>query len=434
MTNDMTKGSPLKIFILFSIPLLIGNIFQQLYSMVDTIIVGRFVGVDALAAVGSTGSMFFLVNGMILGLTSGFSVLVSQKFGAKDEDGIKKAVASNIKLTVISTIIITAVALLVKNPLLSMMNTPDNILNDANTYITIIFAGIFTQTAYNMAAGILRALGDSKTPLYFLIISSILNIVLDLVFIVNFKMGVAGAAYSYKKFKVLRLKKKDFNVEKDYYKTHLKIAIPMGLQFSVTAVGIIIVQSAVNVFGSDVIASYTASSKVLQLVMQPLVSFGVTIATYAGQNLGAKNYDRIKYGMKIMNIISIVTSIIAGAVLVLFGKYFVMMFIENPSDEIIRYTQEVLNYSALFMIFLGFIFVYRNVLQGMGESFVPMMAGIYELVARSLVVFILPKYIGFAGICLADPIAWIAAALPLMFTYYNKIKKIIPENKEGIAT
>lgn len=180
MTNDMTKGSPLKIFILFSIPLLIGNIFQQLYSMVDTIIVGRFVGVDALAAVGSTGSMFFLVNGMILGLTSGFSVLVSQKFGAKDEDGIKKAVASNIKLTVISTIIITAVALLVKNPLLSMMNTPDNILNDANTYITIIFAGIFTQTAYNMAAGILRALGDSKTPLYFLIISSILNIVLDL--------------------------------------------------------------------------------------------------------------------------------------------------------------------------------------------------------------------------------------------------------------
>lgn len=450
MTNDMTKGSPLKIFILFSIPLLIGNIFQQLYSMVDTIIVGRFVGVDALAAVGSTGSMFFLVNGMILGLTSGFSVLVSQKFGAKDEDGIKKAVASNIKLTVISTIIITAVALLVKNPLLSMMNTPDNILNDANTYITIIFAGIFTQTAYNMAAGILRALGDSKTPLYFLIISSILNIVLDLVFIVNFKIGVAGAAYatniaqgfsallclaySYKKFKVLRLKKKDFNVEKDYYKTHLKIAIPMGLQFSVTAVGIIIVQSAVNVFGSDVIASYTASSKVLQLVMQPLVSFGVTIATYAGQNLGAKNYDRIKYGMKIMNIISIVTSIIAGVVLVLFGKYFVMMFIENPSDEIIRYTQEVLNYSALFMIFLGFIFVYRNVLQGMGESFVPMMAGIYELVARSLVVFILPKYIGFAGICLADPIAWIAAALPLMFTYYNKIKKIIPENKEGIAT
>ena len=450
MTNDMTKGSPLKIFVLFSIPLLIGNIFQQLYSMVDTIIVGRFVGVEALAAVGSTGSMFFLVNGMIMGLTSGFSILVSQKFGAKDEDGVKKAVASNIKLTAILTIIITAIALILKNPLLLMMNTPDNILNDANTYITIIFAGIFTQTAYNMAAGILRALGDSKTPLYFLIISSILNIVLDLVFIINFKMGVAGAAYatniaqgvsallclafSYKKFEVLRLKKEDFNVEKDYYKTHLKIAIPMGLQFSVTAVGTIIVQSAVNVFGSNVIASYTASSKILQLVMQPLMSYGVAIATYAGQNLGAKRYDRIVSGMKVMNYITLVTSLIAAAILVFFAKYFVMIFIENPTDEIIGYTQQVLNYSAVFMIFLGAIFIYRNVLQGMAESFVPMMAGVYELVARSLVVFILPKYIGFAGICLSDPIAWIAASLPLMFTYYKKIKKIIPETQEGIAS
>lgn len=418
--------------------------------MVDTIIVGRFVGVEALAAVGSTGSMFFLVNGMIMGLTSGFSILVSQKFGAKDEDGVKKAVASNIKLTAILTIIITAIALILKNPLLLMMNTPDNILNDANTYITIIFAGIFTQTAYNMAAGILRALGDSKTPLYFLIISSILNIVLDLVFIINFKMGVAGAAYatniaqgvsallclafSYKKFEVLRLKKEDFNVEKDYYKTHLKIAIPMGLQFSVTAVGTIIVQSAVNVFGSNVIASYTASSKILQLVMQPLMSYGVAIATYAGQNLGAKRYDRIVSGMKVMNYITLVTSLIAAAILVFFAKYFVMIFIENPTDEIIGYTQQVLNYSAVFMIFLGGIFIYRNVLQGMGESFVPMMAGVYELVARSLVVFILPKYIGFAGICLSDPIAWIAASLPLMFTYYKKIKKIIPETQEGIAT
>lgn len=445
MTNDMTKGNPLKIFIWFSIPLLIGNIFQQLYSMVDTIIVGRFVGVDALAAVGSTGSMFFLVNGMVIGLTSGFSVLVSQKFGAKNETEIRKSVASNITLTLISAIIITVIALIVKRQLLDLMNTPKNIFKDANTYITIIYIGISTQIAYNMAAGILRALGDSKTPLYFLIISSIINIILDLVFIVKFKLGVAGAAYatnisqglsamlcliySYRKYQVLRLKKEDFKVEKDYYKTHLKIAIPMGLQFSVTGVGIIIVQGAVNVFGSNVIASYTAASKVLQLVMQPLISFGVTIATYAGQNLGAKRFDRIKKGVKVMNNISIITSLIAGAILVLFSKYFVMLFIENPSAEIIGYTQEVLNYSAVFMIFLGFIFVYRNVLQGMGESFVPMMAGFYELAARSVVAFILPKFIGFTGICLADPIAWIAAAVPLMFTYYRNIKKISKEYK-----
>lgn len=449
MTNDMTKGSPLKIFILFSIPLLIGNVFQQLYSMVDTIIVGRFVGVDALAAVGSTGSMFFLINGMIQGLTSGFGVLIAQKFGAKDEIGVKKSVASNITLTLILTFFITIISLLVKNPLLRMMNTPENIFDNANTYITIIFAGIITQALYNMAAGILRALGDSKTPLYFLMIASVLNVILDLVFIINFKMGVSGAAYatnisqgfsailcliySYKKFPVLRLKKEDFKVELDYYKKHLKIGIPMGLQFSVTAVGIIIVQSAINVFGSVVIASYTAASKVLQLVMQPAISFGVTIATYAGQNLGAGRIDRIRNGMKIMNRVSIVTSLIAGTVLIFLGKYFVTLFIENPTPEIFSYAQEVFNYSAVFFIALGFIFVYRNVLQGMGESFVPMMVGVYELVARSIVVFTLPKFIGFTAICLSDPIAWIVAAVPLMITYYRKIKKLENENKEGIA-
>lgn len=449
MTNDMTQGSPLKIFIFFSIPLLIGNIFQQLYSMVDTIIVGRFVGVDALAAVGSTGSMFFLVNGMILGLTSGFGVLVSQKFGAKDEAGVKKAVASNITLTLISTFLMTVIALIVKNPLLRMMNTPENIFDNANTYITIIFAGLITQALYNMSAGILRALGDSKTPLYFLIISSILNVILDLVFIINFKMGVSGAAYatniaqgfsavlcltySYKRFQVLRLKKEDFKVDSHYYTKHLKIGVPMGLQFSVTAVGIIIVQSAINVFGSIVIASYTASSKVLQLVMQPSISFGVTIATYAGQNLGAGRFDRIKNGMKIMNKVSIVTSLIAGVILIFLGKYFVTLFIENPTPEIFSYAQQVFNYSAIFFIPLGFIFVYRNVLQGMGESFVPMMAGVYELVARSIVAFTLPKFIGFTGICLSDPIAWMAAAVPLMITYYRKMKKIENKNKEGIA-
>ena len=449
MTNDMTKGNPLKIFIFFSIPLLIGNVFQQLYSMVDTIIVGRFVGVDALAAVGTTGSMFFLVNGMIQGLTSGFAVLVSQKFGAKDEVGIKKAVASNILLTLVSTFIITFIALILKKPLLTLMNTPSNIFDNANIYITIIFAGLITQALYNMSAGILRALGDSKTPLYFLIVSSILNVVLDLVFIINFNMGVAGAAYatniaqgfsailcliySYKKFKVLRLKKEDFKVEPNYYTNHLRIGVPMGLQFSVTAIGVIIVQSAINIFGSAVIASYTAASKVLQLVMQPSISFGVTIATYAGQNLGAGKFDRIKNGMKIMNKISVVTSLIAGFALVFLGKYFVTLFIENPTTEILRYAQQVFNYSAVFFIPLGFIFVYRNVLQGMGESFIPMMAGVYELLARALVAFTLPKFIGFTGICLSDPIAWIAASVPLMVTYYRKIKKIENENKEGIV-
>lgn len=441
MTNDMTRGNPVKLILLFSIPLLIGNIFQQFYSMVDTIIVGRFVGVDALAAVGSTGSMVFLVNGFATGLTSGFAVLVSQKFGAKDEKGLRKSVSSAVTLTVISVVIVTLISLICGKPLLKLMNTPDNIMADAYTYIKIIYGGLVTTVAYNLIASILRALGDSKTPLYFLIISSVLNVILDLVFIINFKMGVAGAAYAtiisqgvsailcliytYKKFTILRLKKEDFKVKKRYYYKHLKIGIPMALQFSITAIGIMTVQGALNVFGSTVIASYTAASKALQLVMQPAITFGVTMATYCGQNLGAREYGRIKDGVKACTKISIITSIVAGAVLIFLGKYFVMMFITNPDAEILKYAQQVLDISAIFFIPLGLIFIYRNALQGIGDSFIPMMAGAYELIARAIVAFTLPRYLEFWGICLADPVAWFAAAIPLGITYFKRIKSLL---------
>lgn len=409
--------------------------------MVDTIIVGRFVGVDALAAVGSTGSMVFLVNGFATGLTSGFAVLVSQKFGAKDEKGLRKSVSSAVTLTVISVVIVTLISLICGKPLLKLMNTPDNIMADAYTYIKIIYGGLVTTVAYNLIASILRALGDSKTPLYFLIISSVLNVILDLVFIINFKMGVAGAAYAtiisqgvsailcliytYKKFTILRLKKEDFKVKKRYYYKHLKIGIPMALQFSITAIGIMTVQGALNVFGSTVIASYTAASKALQLVMQPAITFGVTMATYCGQNLGAREYGRIKDGVKACTKISIITSIVAGAVLIFLGKYFVMMFITNPDAEILKYAQQVLDISAIFFIPLGLIFIYRNALQGIGDSFIPMMAGAYELIARAIVAFTLPRYLEFWGICLADPVAWFAAAIPLGITYFKRIKSLL---------
>lgn len=440
LTKDMTTGNPVKLILLFSIPLFIGNVFQQFYSMVDTIIVGRFVGVDALAAVGSTGSMSFLINGFVIGLTSGFAVLVSQKFGAKDEDGLRKAAASAIILSIIAAIIVTIVSVVFAKPLLHIMNTPDNIINDANAYISVIYGGTIATVAYNMLASLLRALGDSKTPLYFLIIASILNVILDVIFIVNFNMGVSGAAYAtiisqgvssilcliytYKKHKILRLKKEDFKVKKRVYIKHLKIGVPMALQFSITALGIMTVQGALNVFGSTVIASYTAASKVLQIVMQPAITFGVTMATYCGQNLGAKNYDRIKEGVKKCTEISIGTSIIAGLILVFGGKYFVGLFISNPDASILAYAQECLNYSAAFFIPLGLIFIYRNALQGMGESFVPMMAGAYELIARAVVAFTLPKFMGYTGICLADPIAWLAASIPLGIYYYKKMKSI----------
>ena len=445
MTNDMTTGNPVKLILLFSIPLLIGNIFQQFYSMVDTIIVGRFVGVEALAAVGTTSSMVFLVNGFVMGLTSGFAVLISQKYGAKDEAGVKKAVASSITLSIIATIIVTFISVISAKPLLALMNTPSNIMKDASTYIIILYAGNVAIIFYNMMAAILRALGDSKTPLYFLIVSSVLNIILDLVLIINFKMGVAGAAYAtvisqgvsallcviytYKKYKILRLKKEDFKVKKKYYRKHLKVGIPMALQFSITAIGIMTVQSAINIFGSTVIASYAASSKVLQLVMQPAITLGVTMATYCGQNIGAKRYDRIKLGVKKCVQISIITSLISAMVLIFLGKYFVMIFVSNPDAEILSYAQQVLNISAIFFIPLGLIFVYRNALQGIGDSFIPMMAGVYELVARAVVAFTLPKVLEFMGICLADPVAWFAAVIPLAYTYYKREKSFKYESE-----
>ena len=321
------------------------------------------------------------------------------------------------------------------------MNTPDNIFNDAYTYVAIIFAGIITTVAYNMMASILRALGDSKSPLYFLIISSVLNIILDLVFIINFKMGVAGAAYAtiisqgvsailcfiyiLKKYTILKLAREDYNVKKSIYIRHLKIGIPMALQFSITALGLLTVQGALNVLGSTVIAAYTASSKALQLVMQPAVTYGVTMATYCGQNLGAKRYDRISDGVNKAVKISIITSLIAGFVLIAFGTQFVKLFIDNPDAQIIAYSKQVLTISGIFFIPLGLIFIFRNALQGIGESFVPMMAGVAELGARALVAFTLPSFLGFFGICLADPVAWIAAAVPLAIYYYITIKKLL---------
>ncbi|RDY27104.1 MATE family efflux transporter [Romboutsia weinsteinii] len=445
MTKDMTTGNPVKLILFFSIPLLIGNIFQQFYSMVDTIIVGRFLGVKSLAAVGSTGSMTFLIIGFVLGLTSGFSVLVSQKFGANDEEGIKKAVGSAAILSIIMAIIVTIVSVSLAKPILHLIDTPDDIINDAIAYTTVIFAGTSATFFYNMMSGILRALGDSKTPLYFLIVSSILNVILDLVFIINFKMGVAGAAYATvisqgvsgllclmytaKKFPILKLEKKHFKFDTSYFKQHLRIGIPMALQFSITAIGAVILQGAVNAFGSTAVAAFTAASKVEQLVMQPSVTFGVTMATYCGQNLGAGNINRIREGVKKCTMINIVIGIVAAFIIIIFGKSFIYMFVSNTDSVVIDYAKKYLDVIAYFFIPLSLIFIYRNALQGMGYTFMPMMAGFAELVARTLVAFTLPVLIGFTGICLAGPAAWIAAAVPLMLSYTKTINSMsdLPE-------
>ena len=445
MTKDMTTGSPVKLILFFSIPLLIGNIFQQFYSMVDTIIVGKFLGVKALAAVGSTSSMSFLILGFILGLCSGFSVLISQRFGANDNEGLKEAVASSIILSIAMAIIITIISIFTAKPLLRLMNTPKDIINDSYSYIVIIYAGTFAAFFYNMISSILRSIGDSKTPLYFLIVSSILNIVLDLVFIINFKIGVAGAAYATvisqgvagllciiytaKKYPILKLEKKHFITGTKHFVTHLKIGLPMALQFSITAIGVIILQSAINSFGSNVVAAHTSASKVEQLVMQPSITFGVTMATYCAQNLGAGNIERIKEGVKKCTMINIIIGLISGFILILFGEFFIKMFISNSDNSVIDTAKLYLTTVSIFFIPLSLIFIYRNALQGMGYTFIPMMAGFYELLARTVVAFTLPTFIGYLGICIASPVAWLSAAIPLAFDYRRKINTLLNDTQ-----
>ncbi|MBO5353936.1 MAG: MATE family efflux transporter [Lachnospiraceae bacterium] len=443
--KDMTKGEPFKLILMFSIPLLLGNIFQQFYSMVDTIIVGKIIGTQALAAVGTTGPLNFLVLGFASGITSGFAVLVAQRFGAGDEKGMKKAVAAAVELSAAFTIVLTLLATFGTKALLHMINTPEDIFQGAYEYIVVIFGGMFTMILYNLLACILRALGDSKTPLYFLIISSVLNIVLDLVFIVNFEMGVAGAAwatvisqgvsgvlclvYMMKKYPVLHLTKEDLRAERWMYARHLFIGLPMAFQFSITAIGTVILQGALNLFGSNTIAAYTAACKVEQLVTQPAGTFGVTMANYSGQNLGADRVDRIKEGVTKCTILTLLFAVLASLILVFFGEPLTKLFIDGNQPEVVETAMVYLKICAIFFPFLNMIFVYRNMLQGVGKSLMPLMAGVFELIARGVVSFTLPAVLGFTGICLAGPVAWMAAAIPLGITYFIEIKKMMREWK-----
>ena len=438
--KDMTQGSPMKLILLFSLPVLLGNIFQQLYNMVDTIIVGRYLGYEALAAVGATGSLNFLVLGFANGLTSGFAVQVAQRFGAKDEAGLKKAEASAVALSVGFTVVITLLALFTAGPLLELIHTPTDIIEDAVLYISIIYAGIVATMMYNLLACLLRAVGDSKSPLYFLIISSLLNIVLDIVLIRYAGMGVEGAAwatvisqlvsgvccllYIWKRYPILHLSKADFKAPAAMYRRHLNIGLPMAFQFCITAIGTVVVQGALNLFGTAKIAAFTAACKAEQLVTQPALTFGVAMANYSGQNMGAGRTDRIKEGVAKCTMLTLICAVISMGILFVLGEPMTKLFMTSEEvdasviDDILASAQLYLRQAAIFFPFLNMIFVYRNVLQGIGRSFMPLMGGVFELITRVAASYYLPDLLGFRGICLAGPFAWISAAVPLGIAYY----------------
>ena len=440
MMMDMTKGNPAKLVLAFTIPILIGNLFQQFYSMVDTAIVGQFVGVGALAAVGATGGVIFLVQGFVNGLTHGFSVIVSQRYGANDEVGIKKATATSIYLSAIATVVLTIICVVLAKPVLQLMNTPADILEDATSYVTIFFGGLVSIIVYNLLASLLRAFGDSKTPLYFLILASITNIILDLVLIINFKMGVAGAAiatvvsqglsgllcyfYMIKKFDILSLKREHFKYDPVLVKELMYVSLPMALQYAITAIGVMILQVAVNSFGSTTVAAFTAATKVEQLVVQPGIAIGMTMATYAAQNLGARRIDRVRQGARQSAWITIVTNALSSVIVIFLGGYIVQLFIPSANVEALPISMEYLKITAIFYPVLGLLFLYRFALQGLGNTVVPMFAGVMELVMRTIVAFTLPGLLGYQGVCLASPLAWIGATVWLIWSYFRIIPKL----------
>ena len=437
MIREMTHGKPLTLILSFCLPMLLGNLFQQLYSMVDTIIVGKFIDVDSLAAVGSTGSVSFLIIGFTTGITSGSCILPAQQFGAGNYSEMRRLIANAVYLCAITTVVVTALAVSLCYPLLQLMQTPSDIIDLAYNYIVVIFGGICVTMMYNLMAGILRAMGDSRTPLYFLILASLINIGLDLLFIVVFNSGVAGAGwatvisqgisgilciiYMKKNYPILQFEKGELAFSGSRLLSVARISVPMGLQFSITAIGSILLQSAVNSLGKVCVAAVTAAGKMQNMVVAPMETLGITMATYAGQNLGAGKIPRITQGMHRAFAVGIIYSALAAAVVWVFSGPLCLLFVDAGETEVISRAVYFIGINAFFYPVLSLLFITRNMLQGVGFSFLPMLAGASELAARAVVSIGLVPVFGFDAACFASPVAWSAATVLLIIVYNVKM-------------
>ena len=449
MVRDMTTGNSAKQILKFSLPLLIGTVFQQFYNMVDSIIVGKFLGTQPFAAVGMTGSITFFVLGLVFGACSGFAIPVAQDFGAHDEAGVRRCVANIIHIGVIFGLVMTLATTLLTRQILVWMDTPEELMQDAYDYLFWIFLGIGSLMLYNLLAGILRSLGDSTTPLIFLILSSLLNIGLDVLLVWTLNVGVKGAAiatviaqlisglgclvFMIRKFPMLRLTRKDLRPDLPTIRRLSGIGFPMGLQFSITAIGSIILQKSVNALGTTIIASVSAAAKVQNLVVSPMDAFGVSMATFAGQNYGAGKIDRVRRGVRQVFWMLTAYSLLALGIVYFSGSTIALLFVDASETEILACTQHFLIMNGLFYIPLGVIYVLRNTLQGVGFSKIAMLSGLFELVARSVMgLFAVPKF-GFNAVCLAHPTAWIMADLILIVLYSILMKRLDgqPARKEA---
>lgn len=450
MTKNLTAGNPFRLILSFSVPLFLGNLFQQFYTMVDTMIVSKTLGEDALAAVGSTGSITFFILGFCMGLTGGFSIPIAQAFGAGDEPAVRRFTGNILWLFGIVSVGMTVLTVLLCRPMLVAMKTPNSILEDANAYLVVIFGGIPALMAYNTLSGLMRALGDSKTPFFFLVLASLLNIVLDLFFLLNLRMGVAGAALAtvisqgisglgcflviLKKFPLLHLSPSHLRPHKATLWRLLAMGLPMGFQFSITAIGSILLQSAVNILGASYVTAVTAASRISNLFSCATDSMGSTMATYCGQNLGAGRLDRVERGVRACTLMGIVYAGFAFLACLLFGRSMTLLFLDAASTELIGLAYQCLLLSAAFFWAVAFVNIYRLSIQGLGYGRLAIFAGVLEMLGRGFIGLVLVPRFGFIAACFSSGAAWVLADLFLIPAYRRVIgtlKKRIPCNTES---
>ena len=429
----------MKLVIGFAAPLLFGFLFQQLYSFVDTAIVGRYLGATMLAAVGDTGSINFLILGFCQGFCSGFAIPIAQSFGAKDEQSLRRYVANAAYLSGVFAVLMAVLTAVFCPTLLRWMNTPEEIINYSVSYIRVIFMGIPVTVLYNMAGGVLRSLGDSKTPVYFLIMASLVNIVLDLLFILVFHMGVAGAAWATlisqlcsgtgclivmkKRFPILKLSADDMRFRPTFARKLAFIGLPMGLQFSITAIGSVVVQWAVNGLTVTAVAAVAAGAKISMFFTCIFDALSATMATFAGQNMGARKLDRVDAGLRAASIIGVIYCLLATSIIFLFGRNLLSLFVDADADpEVMQLAIQYIRTNSAFYIPLLFVNIVRLSIQGMGYTQVAMVAGFLEMVARTAVATLLVPVMQFSGACLANPAAWILADV-FLFPCYSVIMK-----------
>ena len=445
MTKNLTEGDPARLIFFFALPLVAGNMMQQLYAFIDTLIVGRFLGVNALAAVGCTGSLMFLTLGFIMGFCTGVTIYTGQRFGAGDAQGVRRSAAACVVLGILAVLTLTAIILPLTRSLLLLMETPAEIIDGAQDFISIVFAGLTIFLLLYLQNCLIRSLGDSTTPTIFLAVTLAINVALEPVAILVLGWGIPGAAlatvfsqaigavlffvYIWRRVPALHTRWTDWKPDRAVLMAHLRMGLPMAFQASVIAFGAIILQVALNNLGAISVAAYAATQKIDAVAVMPMLSFGYALAAYTAQNYGAQKYERIRMGVRACLKMSMAFAVAIGALLIAFGSHVLALFVGADAagaEEVIAYGETFLLVNGSTYVILALLLVYRNVLQGLGQSVIPTIAGAMELLMRAAAAIFLCTYLGFFGACLANPLAWIGAAVPVVLAYLWTEKTLRP--------